>query len=288
METEMQKENLFAWPLSFFPYQPEEGAGSNFPFPKYENGDLFLSWGELGVRDYAAYDPALALKYVKKVLARYAEDGLSFQRYLRASQQGAGDDILAGNCMAIVGLYRDIYGIQPQPNRLYLEPHLTSDLDGTELHYQLRDRHYVIHLRTGSYAATVGNCTLEQSQPFGVDASSHGLAYFPGNNPDWALFVTKPAALSLTIHIENWPDDQDGPRKWTEVTQQANQKTRHVITQLWDHALYILKAEGQADVKLVTDDAGQVKFTTKADHAGPQKFELELVKNPRRAWNWIY
>ena len=66
IEAEMQKENLFTWPLSFFPYQREEGAGSNFPFPKYENGDLFLSWGEVGVRAYAAHDPGLALKYVKK------------------------------------------------------------------------------------------------------------------------------------------------------------------------------------------------------------------------------
>ena len=79
METAMQKENLFFWPLSFFPYQREEGADSNFPFPKYENGDLFLSWGEVGVRAYAAYDPVLALKYIKKTLARYDQDGLSFQ-----------------------------------------------------------------------------------------------------------------------------------------------------------------------------------------------------------------
>ena len=43
-----------------------KAPAANFPFPNYENGDLFLSWGELGVRAYAAYDPGLALKYVKK------------------------------------------------------------------------------------------------------------------------------------------------------------------------------------------------------------------------------
>jgi hypothetical protein len=277
MEAEMQKEQLFSWPLCFFPYQPEEGAGSNFPFPKYENGDLFLSWGELGVRAYAAYDPALALKYVKKVLARYAEDGLSFQRYLRASQQGAGDDILAGNCMAIVGLYRDIYGIQPQPNRLYLEPRLTGDLNGTELSYQLRDVDYRIHLSVGAYAVTFRNCTLQQSQPFGVNPTRTGLEYFPGKNPDWAMSISQPAALPFAVQIESWPDDPNGPRKWTEVTQETNEKTQHVITQLRAHARYILKATGQAGVTLVTGEAGQVHFTTKVDHAGPQKFELDLA-----------
>jgi hypothetical protein len=122
IEAEMKKENLFFWPLNFFPYERDEGHANNFPYPRYENGDIFLSWGELGVRAYAQTEPALALKYIRNVLAKYNVDGLSFQRYLRQSQNGAGDDILAGNCMTIVGLYRDIYGLQPRHNRLYLEP----------------------------------------------------------------------------------------------------------------------------------------------------------------------
>ena len=87
-KAEYAKEGLFTWPLNFFPYQREEGMQRNFPFPNYENGDLFLSWGELAVRAYARYDAAVALKYVKNILARYDEDGLSFQRYERKSQRG--------------------------------------------------------------------------------------------------------------------------------------------------------------------------------------------------------
>ena len=37
------------------------------------------------------------------LLDRYRKDGLAFQRYLRKDQTGAGDDILAGNAMAVVG-----------------------------------------------------------------------------------------------------------------------------------------------------------------------------------------
>ena len=140
MEAEMQKENLFFWPLNFFPYQPEEGHALNFPFPKYENGDIFLSWGELAVRAYAKSNPEIAVKYIRNVLEKYEADGLSFQRYERKSQRGAGEDILAGNCMPVVGLYRDIYGIQPKHNRLYLEPHLTPELNGTQLRYDLRNQ----------------------------------------------------------------------------------------------------------------------------------------------------
>jgi hypothetical protein len=273
IEVEMQKENLFSWPLCFFPYQRREGAGSNFPFPKYENGDLFLSWGELGVRVYSVYDPVVALKYVKKTLARYAEEGLSFQRYLRNSQSGAGDDILAGNCMAIVGLYRDIYGIQPQPNRLYLEPRLTAELNGTKLRYQLRGKFYLIDLSTGGCAITSGACTLRDSHPFGVNATETGLEYFPGTNADWAMSISRPATQSLTVQIQTWPGDPDAPRQWTEVSP-AKGKTSHTVAHLRPNADYELKTDGQTVTTVWTDNAGRATFKSAGNASTLQRFEL--------------
>jgi hypothetical protein len=277
IETETQKENLFFWPLSFFSYQPEEGARSNFPFPKYENGDLFLSWGELGVRAYAAYNPVLALKYIKKILARYDEDGLSFQRYLRQSQRGAGDDILAGNCMPIVGLYRDIYGIQPKPGRLYLEPHLTAELNGTKLRYPLRGRLYMIDLNTESCAVTAGACTLRDAHPFGVNSTDAALEYFPGTNTDWAMSISRPTAQPLTVQIESWPDSPDAPRRWTETSPQIHGTTLHVIAHLRPNMIYQLKAGDQPAASVRADKSGRIKFAYKHGYATPQEFELGLA-----------
>ena len=160
METEMQKENLFFWPLNFFPYAREEGHQNNFPYPNYENGDIFLSWGELAVRAYAQTSPDVAVKYIKRTLDQYRRDGLSFQRYHRGDQTGVGDDILAGNCMPIIGLYRDIYGIQPKHNRLYLEPHITPDLNGTRLNYPLRGERFEVQLATTATTASCSGFTL--------------------------------------------------------------------------------------------------------------------------------
>ena len=277
VEAEMQKENLFLWPLSFFPYQREEGAGSNFPFPKYENGDLFLSWGEVGVRAYVAYDPVLALKYIKKTLARYDEDGLSFQRYLRQSQSGAGDDILAGNCMAIVGLYRDIYGVQPKPNRLYLEPHLTTELNGTKLRYPLRGQLYEINLSTEGCEITAGACTLRDSHPFGINATDTELEYFPGTNADWVMSISRPNAQPLTVQIENWPDAPDAVRLWTESSSQVKGPTLHVVAHLRPNTNYKLKANGRIIASLQADKVGSVRFNYKHGYAVPQKFELSLA-----------
>jgi hypothetical protein len=277
IETEMQKENLFFWPLSFFPYPRDEGAASNFPFPKYENGDLFLSWAELGIRAYAAHDPVLALKYVKNTLSRYDQDGLSFQRYLRKSQRGAGDDILAGNCMAIVGLYRDIYGIQPKPNRLYLDPHLTTALNGTKLRYQLRGQLYLVDLDTKGCAISAGACTLRDSHPFGVNATGGELEYFPGTNSDGAMSVSRPDGQPLEIQIGSWPDAPDAPRQWIETAPQPKGKTIHRVTHLQPGAAYNLKINGQITDSLRADKTGSIKFNYTHGYAAPQNFELVLA-----------
>jgi len=80
------------------------------------------------------------VRCVKNVLNQYAKDGLAFQRYLRKTQTGEGNDILSNMASPLVGLYRNIYGIQPKWNRLYLEPHLTPELGGTTLNYWLRTK----------------------------------------------------------------------------------------------------------------------------------------------------
>lgn len=274
MEQEMQKESLFIWPLNFFPYQREEGAASNFPYPRYENGDLFLSWDELGVRAYAACDPALAVKYVRNILNRYGEDGLSFQRYLRQSQAGSGDDILAGNCMAIVGLYRDIYGIQPQPNRLYLEPHLSPELNGAALRYELRGRLYSVGLNTGDYSIGTGNCTVHDSHPFAVNATANGLEYFPGTNADWSMSISPQDGQPCTIQIASWPYVPDAPCEWMQTASSARQTARYVIKHLQPRAVYELKINGQTRRSIRADKTGQIKFNSASENSLPQKFQL--------------
>lgn len=274
IETEMSKEKLFSWPLNFFPYQLDEGGPGNFPFPKYENGDIFLSWNELGVRAYAGYKPAIALKYVRNILNRYGEDGLSFQRYLRQSQQGAGDDILAGNCMAIVGLYRDIYGIQPKPDRLYLDPHLAAELDGTKLCYQLRGRPYLVDLDTNDYSITVGSCTVSAASPFAVNATDHGLEYFSGANANWSLAVSQPKNQSLTVWIDSWPGASGAPHQWRQTTSGARGKIHYSFAQLEPRGRYELKINGQTREILRADNVGRVHFTCISDNVRPQEIGL--------------
>lgn len=274
-ESLMGKEDVFFWPLCLFSYAKEEVHPTvNWPFPAYENGDLFLAWGELGTRAYAAHDPAIALKYVKNVLAQYAKDGLAFQRYLRKSQTGAGNDILANNCSIVVGLYRNLYGLQPKYNRLYLEPHLTPELNGTRLNYWLRNREYHIELSVSNYAIAVGPYVVRDRRPFGVNVEQSTLEYFVGPSPTSALAITPSAAEPLELTINSYPESALAPRTWSESGPKPGTTVNHVISLLAPNTVYTLSQNGSRMDSPRTDAAGKLMFASTFTNAAPQNFEL--------------
>jgi hypothetical protein len=274
IEEEMQKEKLFFWPLAFFPYQAAEGQAVNFPFPNYENGDIFLSWGELAVRAYAKSNPALAVKYVKNVLEKYEVDGLSYQRYGRQSQRGVGEDILAGNCMTVVGLYRDIYGIQPKHNRLYLEPHLTAELSGTRLRYELRGQTYSIDLDAEASRLAADDFGVRSAEPFAVEIQGETAQFFWGNRSTPAMSVIRSRRAPLGIQIEAWPGSTGGARKWAESCSARGVTARHVVSDLQPQAVYDLRCDGRKLGSYKADAAGRIEFKRALSEAAPVHFEL--------------
>jgi hypothetical protein len=274
MEAEMQKEKLFFWPLNFYPYPPDEGHANNFPYPKYENGDIFLSWGELAVRAYARSNPEIAVKYIKNVLEKYEADGLSYQRYERNSQRGAGEDILAGNCMTVVGLYRDIYGIQPKHNRLYLEPHLTAELNGTRLRYQLRGQMYCIDLDAGGARLAADGFAVRSAEPFAVNIQGKTAEFFPGNRSTPALSMISSYPAAVGIEIQAWPSGPAGARKWVESCSARSVTLRHVVSDLQPHAVYDLRCNGRRLGSYKADTTGAIEFKHALGSAASAQLEL--------------
>lgn len=216
IELQMQKEQLFFWPLCMYSYNAGEGNDWQFPFPNYENGDIFLSWGSVAVKAYASYKPELALKYVRNVLAQYAKDGLAFQRYGRTKQDGLGDDILSGNSLSVVGLYQAIYGINPLYNRFYLDPHITSALAGTSVKYNYRNQKLIIDLDTNKYAVSNTRFKLISKNDFGFFSNSNELLYFNRSNTTASLKVKTTANKKCTFDIQMWSPDHVS---WTQSSE---------------------------------------------------------------------
>ena len=254
IEVQMQKEHLFFWPLAMYTYAPGEAKRSQYPFPSYENGDLFLSWGSVAIKAYATYKPELAVKYVKNVLAQYGKDGLAFQRYGRLKQDGLGDDILSGNSLSIVGLYQSIYGINPLYNRLYLDPHITPELAGTSLRYSYRGRRLTIDLDTTGYAITAGHFKIASANHFGFFASANTLSYFNGDNAAAALTIN--ATTPLAIDIKTWDKDK---AEWRQrAAKWGGKLVTYQLHQFDNKTTYKLFGDGRLLKKLQSDAGGNL------------------------------
>ena len=269
IETQMVKEKLFFWPLCMTSYAPDEGKEYQFPFPYYENGDIFLSWGSIAVKAYAEYNPGLAIKYVKNVLDQYSKDGLAFQRYSRKKQDGQGDDILSGNSLSIVGLYQAIYGINPLYNRLYLDPHITPELAGTALNYNFRGKKLIINLDSNSYAVADNMFKVTDSKSFGFNTTKNQLSYFNGNNPDASLQAT--STRHLTIAIKNWDANK---MEWQQTT--AN-PIIYVLHQLKSNAAYLLAVNGVPGKKIKSNLKGDLVINHNPKSAS-EKITINITK----------
>lgn len=256
MEELMQKEKLFIWPSCFFPYEDSVGLSSvNYPYPNYENGDLFLAWAELGTRCYAEKNPEVALRNIRNVIKQYEMDGLSHQRYTRLKQTGAGDDILSNNIMAVVGLYRNIYGIQPKYNRLYLEPHLTTELNGTQLKYWLRNQNYLIDLSKEKYTISIDSFSVSNKHPFGVNCNGSDLEYFNGDNNYFSLRISGKQLCS--VNIFHWNENL---MSWKETGKPSKNNIYHEVHNLKTNKTYQLFINNKPLKKYTSSLTGIIRF----------------------------
>jgi len=207
IEERSEAEKLFHWPLCFDSFKREEVSDGNWPFPKYENGDIFPTWGYLGVRAYAKYDKDLALKYIRNILEQYKKDGLSSQRYSRTTQLGLGDDILAGICTSITALYRDIYGLRPEWNRMGLEPNMVASLNGAKFPYTLRGTTYQVELRVDDYQLSSEGFSIRGNESFGAMKTKNTLRFYPHNREEVMMDVEELAGQRIDLVVDLWKED---------------------------------------------------------------------------------
>jgi hypothetical protein len=258
IEEQTSAENLFFWPICLYPYAVGEGNDWQFPFPNYENGDIFLSWGSIAVEAYAGYKPELALKYIDNVLNQYEKDGLAFQRYGRVHQDGLGDDILSGNSLALIGLYKAIYGINPLYNRMYLNPHITDKLSGTNLFYNFRNDKLTIGLTTNDYSIANGQFKVSSKFDFGFFSEKNELTWFSRNDDQFSLKAKTTSKLSL--EIVKWDVDEF---TWNQLTNNETGKISYSINVSKANIDYSV-SDGIKSWKLKSDKNGLLRFELKS------------------------
>lgn len=259
IEDKATAENLFHWPLCFESFKLEEvHAPVNWPFPNYENGDIFPTWGYIGIRSYVKYDKDIALKYIKNILRQYNKDGLSSQRFARKTQEGIGHDILAGSATTITALYRDIYGIRPKWNRMGLEPHMLEELNGTEFRYTLRGEVYNIRLSENKYQLSTSGFTLDNTRAFGANMMDNTLHYYPDNQNAEELSVTPEDEQAIRLEIGDWGKS----RNWILKSGGAYE---FQLSGLVPHSSYTLMVNGSEEQSYTVSASGTVSFEYRCD-----------------------
>lgn len=225
--------------------------------------------GAVAVSAYASYKPEIALKYIRNVLDRYAQDGLAFQRYGRTNQYGLGDDILSGNSLAVVGLYQAVFGINPKHNRFYLAPHITNDLAGTQLRYNYRGRQLIIDLGVNRYSVSDNHFKISDKGDFGFYDNNNELLYFKGNSDQASLQAKVSSKEPLSIDIVKWEADE---MIYTQTYGGANQnKVIYQINHLIPTTTYLVTVNTNRR-QLKTDKQGRLLFEQKGS-----KNLLEIV-----------
>ena len=266
IETRMINENLFHWPLCFDSFKQDEVERGNWPFPNYENGDIFTSWGYLGVKSYLKYDPGIALKYVTNILDQYNKDGLSSQRFSRKTQTGIGSDILAGNCTTITALYKDIYGVRPKWNRMGLEPNLPSSLNETEFTYNLRGIKYTISLTRNNYELRSDKFAIKSNSSFGAEMDKEDLHFFAGNTEEISMSIHQSARKKILFEVTKW---NSGNFCWT-ISPSDNY--RFTIFGLTPNCKYLLRVNDKSENSYIADAFG--KISVSAQYVAKSTFEL--------------
>jgi len=184
-------------------------------------------------------------------------------------QTGAGDDILSNNIMAVVGLYRNLYGIRPQYNRLYLEPHLTPELNGTRLNYHLRGKDYSIVLSEDKFTISVENYSFSENNPFAVNLSGSGLEYFNGaaDNPSLKLY----AEGKCSVNVLEW-----GPvnKIWQETSEGSGVKVNHELFNMEPGRKYKIDFNGESVRILKADPQGIICFKS---YSGKKDVEVRIT-----------
>jgi hypothetical protein len=269
IELRMVAENLFHWPLCFDSFKKEEVEKVNWPFPNYENGDIFTSWGYTGVSSYVKYDKNIALKYIKKLLEQYNKDGLSSQRFSRKTQTGIGSDILSGNCTTITALFKDIYGIRPHWNRMGLEPNLSKELNGTEFEYTLRGTKYTISLKMNDYQLKTDQFTAKSNQGFGVNIVDHRLLFYPGNRDLASLILECTPGKIPDLEVKGWNNEAPA---WSVG---SGDTYNFSVNGLLPHQTYRLQVNEKSKNSYLANDSGEVNFSLNC--VGKTTFKLTKV-----------
>ncbi|MGH2642667.1 MAG: hypothetical protein ACRDE2_01860, partial [Chitinophagaceae bacterium] len=135
------------------------------------------------------------------------------------------------------------------------DPHLTKELNGTEVKYWLRNQNYLIYLSVGSYSIRSDSFLVSDKHPFAVNINENKLEYFNGNNNLFSLKVLSKRFCS--VDILNW---EQNSMIWKETCMSAKDNIYHEIHNLKPNEGYRLFINNKPIKKYISNLKGMISF----------------------------
>jgi hypothetical protein len=139
-------------------------------------------------------------------------------------------------------------------NRLYLEPHITPELAGTELRYKYQGKNLLINLNNDSYSVASNGYKITSKERFGFNIDGGQLTYFNRHSANAALQVK--SAQPVELSIKQW---ENGRLEWEQsVSKVTGALLTYTVHQLKPNADYLLSISQKSPQKLKSDAMGNL------------------------------
>ena len=176
--------------------------------------------------------------------------------------------------MCIRDRYRDVYGVQPKYNRLYLEPHLIPQLNGTRLKYRLRQQLYEIDLSTNEYRMQAKNFGVATKDPFGMNVAGNTLEYFHADRRSYSMKLTRMTNDPVNIVILNGAVSSADYRRWRESCSNPKETIDHLVADLKPDNTYAVHKDGRLLASVRSNARGEIRFRSSGG-AASHVFEVK-------------
>jgi hypothetical protein len=141
---------------------------------------------------------------------------------------------------------------------LYLNPHLTNKLAGTELIYTFRHEKLKIGLVPNNYSVSNAQFKVSANHDFGFYSEKNELVYFDRNKDRFSLNAQ--TVENLSLEILKW---DSGEYSWLQSSTEEKGKVVYALNVSKPDSFYTL-SDGIKTTKVKSDKTGILQFEVKS------------------------
>lgn len=157
---------------------------------------------------------------------------------------------------------------------MYLDPHMTPQLNGTVINYRLRDQDYLIELAVKNYSASTNYFTINATENFSINNEENKIFYYSGKNRMPSMVLTRDKQSGLIIRFNSRDKNNREILSWKASSKTETMITEYEILMLKPGNSYTILRNNKILRTEVSDPEGRIQFSGKAEPGKEDLFEI--------------